>query len=393
MDGSDPHPPQPRAGDVPLGVLDLVPVTAGASIAATLRNSVDLARLADRLGYRRYWVTEHHLSPSTAGLSATLLTALIAEATTHLRVGSGSLQLGHRTALSVAEEWGLLDALHPSRLDLGLGRAGWHPPAATPDTRSNDTADGQPPDRQAPADATEPTEPPAPYPRLRSSDLFALHRLLLPRNPLNGADYLDQVLDVLTLFDGTYRAGRLAVDAVPGHRPDIQIWILGRTAGESAEVAGQLGLPYATNYHASPSTTADSVAAYRKAFRPSATLAQPYVIVTADVVVGRDDESARLAAVGHDLWSLANRIGQPAPFPSPEDAAAHQWSPQDRELVADLGRSRLVGTAPDVAAGLRAIQERYLADELLVVTTTFDEADRRRSYELLAAQWRAQPTG
>ncbi|OAA19781.1 luciferase family oxidoreductase, group 1 [Frankia sp. EI5c] len=382
MTGSDPTRTHPRDGDVPLGVLDLVPIAAGGSIATALRNTVDLARLTDQLGYRRYWVTEHHVNRSTAGLSATLLTALVAEATSRVRVGSGSLQLGHRTALSVAEEWGLLDSLHPGRLDLGLGRAGWHPPAAPADAAPTAAENGH-----APAGPAEPAEPPAPYPRLRASDLFALHRLLLPRNPLNSADYLDQVLDVLTLLDGTHRAGELTVEAVPGHRAEVEVWVLGRTAGESAEVAGQLGLPYATNYHASPSTTADSVAAYRKAFRPSAALPQPYVIVTVDALVGPDDSAARRAAAGHDLWSLANRVGEPTVFPAPEEAAAHSWTPADRELVADLGRSRLVGTAPDVAAGLRELRDRFDADELLVVTTTFAEADRRRSYELLAAEW------
>ncbi|OHV21464.1 luciferase [Parafrankia soli] len=378
MTGTD---PQPRpASDVPLGVLDLVPISAGESVADALRNSLGLARHTDRLGYHRYWVTEHHVNPSTAGLSSTLLTALVADATTRVRVGSGSLQLGHRTALSVAEEWGLLDALHPGRLDLGLGRAGWHPPAPA--------GDGGASTGSAQAEPAEPAEPAPPYPRLRGSDLFALHRLLLPLNPLNSPDYLDQVVEVMALLDGTRRAGDLRVHAVPGRRADVAVWVLGRTAGESAEVAGQLGLPYATNYHASPSTTADSVAAYRKAFRASETLARPYVIVTADVVVGPDDESARRAAVGHDRWSLANRVGEPTIFPTPEEMSAFRWEPADRELVADLGRARLVGTPQHVAAGLREVRGRFDADELLVTTTTFDQADRLRSYELLAEEWR-----
>lgn len=384
MTGTD---PQPRpASDVPLGVLDLVPISAGESVADALRNSLGLARHTDRLGYHRYWVTEHHVNPSTAGLSSTLLTALVADATTRVRVGSGSLQLGHRTALSVAEEWGLLDALHPGRLDLGLGRAGWHPPA--PVAGGAETTGDAPAGPDGPTGPVEPDEPPAPYPRLRGSDLFALHRLLLPLNPLNSPDYLDQVTEVVALLDGTRRAGDLRVHAVPGHQAEVAVWVLGRTAGESAEVAGRLGLPYATNYHASPSTTADSVAAYRKAFRASETLARPYVIVTADVVVGPDDESALRAAVGHDQWSLANRVGEPTVFPAPEEASAFRWKPADRELVADLGRSRLVGTAEHVAAGLRELRDRFDADELLVTTTTFTQADRLRSYELLADQWR-----
>ncbi|WP_241829970.1 LLM class flavin-dependent oxidoreductase [Parafrankia colletiae] len=368
---------------MPLGVLDLVPISSGESVADGLRKTLDLARHADRLGYHRYWVTEHHLNPSTAGLSATLLTALVAEATRHIRVGSGTLQLGHRTALSVAGEWGLLDTLHPGRLDLGLGRAGWHPPESS-------VTDGGPSGERGagPDGAPAFTGPSSPYPRLVSSDLFALHRLLLPRNPLNSPDYADQVRDVATLLDGTHRAGGLQVQAIPGHEAQVGIWILGRTAGESAEVAGQLGLPYATNYHSSPSTTADSLAAYRKAFRASDSLDRPYVIVTADVVVAPDDDSARQAAVGHDRWSLANRTGEPTVFPSPKEASAYPWRPEDRELVADLGRSRLVGTPRHVAAGLRELRDRFDADELLVTTTTFAQSDRLRSYQLLAEEWR-----
>ncbi|MCK9878038.1 MsnO8 family LLM class oxidoreductase [Frankia sp. AgPm24] len=358
--------PSPTA-DVPLGVLDLVPVSAGESIADALGNTTALARRADQLGYRRYWITEHHLNASTAGLSATLLTALVAAATSHIRVGSATLQLGHRTGLSVAEEWGLLDALYPGRLDLGLGRAGWHPPE--------------------PAPTDDAVQAPASQRRLRGSNLFALHRQLLPRHNATSPDYHNQVAEVAGLLAGTHRVGDLLVAAVPAHRAQVQLWVLGRTASESAQVAGALGLPFATNHHASPATTMEAIDAYRAAFRPSPTLSRPYVVITADVVVGPDEQSARRAAVGHDVWTLANRTGAPTVFPTPQQAEAHTWTAPDRELVADLGQARLIGSARQVADGLRGLRDRFDADELLAVTTTFAHADRLRSYELLAEQW------
>ena len=164
--------------------------------------------------------------------------------------------------------------------------------------------------------------------------------------------------------------------------------MLGSSAGQSASVAGELGLRFAANYHVSPATVLEAVDAYRAAFRASADLDRPYVAVSADVVVGADDARARELATGFALWVRSIRRGEGAiPFPTPEQAACHHWTDEDRALVADRVDTQFVGSPPTVAAGLERLQESTGADELIVTTITHDHADRVRSYELLAKEW------
>jgi alkanesulfonate monooxygenase SsuD/methylene tetrahydromethanopterin reductase-like flavin-dependent oxidoreductase (luciferase family) len=410
----------------PLAVLDLVPISSGSSAPEALRNSIDLAQAAERLGYARYWFAEHHLNPGVAGTSPAVVLALTAAATSTIRIGSGAVQMGHRTALATVEEFGLIDALHPGRLDLGLGRSGGRPPGAaggpgTPASPPKPKTEpvpprpegpggpggfggaGSPPKSRgglggiAPPEGTKANTaragllipPKFDLRRLLGSPRIAMQKGLLQLPGAQSQDYGEQVSDVLALLRGTYRSpdgvpGR----AVPGEHAQLQVWILGSSGGESAEAAGSNGLRFAANYHVSPATVLEAVDGYRAAFRPSADLDRPYVSVSADVVVAEDEETARELAAGYGLWVRSIRSGEGAiEFPTPKEAREHVWTDADRELVADRVDTQFVGSPGQVADKLEQLRDATEADELLVTTITHDHADRVRSYQLLAEEW------
>jgi alkanesulfonate monooxygenase SsuD/methylene tetrahydromethanopterin reductase-like flavin-dependent oxidoreductase (luciferase family) len=366
----------------PLAILDLVPISSGSSAPEALRNSVDLAQHAEEWGYARYWVAEHHFSPGVAGTSPAVVLALTAAATSQIRIGSGAVQLGHRTALSVVEEFGLIDALHPGRLDLGLGRSGGRPPerkgAADSDTEPWYTNNGLLiPRRFSPA-------------KLFGSPRFAARQRLLRQPNAEAQDYGEQVDDILALLRGDYRSAEgVEARVVPGEHAELEVWILGSSGGQSASVAGGNGLRFAANYHVSPATVLEAVEGYRAAFKPSAELERPYVSVSADVVVAEDEATAHELAAGYDLWVHSIRSGAGAiEFPTPKEAAEHVWSDAERALVADRVETRFVGTARQVAEALTRLRDATESDELIVTTITHDHADRLRSFELLAEEWR-----
>jgi alkanesulfonate monooxygenase SsuD/methylene tetrahydromethanopterin reductase-like flavin-dependent oxidoreductase (luciferase family) len=371
--------------DIPLGVLDLVPISSGSTATEALRNSIDLARQAERFGYARYWFAEHHLNPGVAGTSPAVVLALTASATSTIRLGSGAVQLGHRTALSTVEEFGLIDALHPGRLDLGLGRSGGRPPEGptAPLPTATPVVDGRAPNGLR-------IPPRFSFEYLLGSPRVALQRTLLQQPHARSQDYGEQIDDILALLAGTYRsADGVEAHVVPGEGADVQVWILGSSGGESATVAGRNGLRFAANYHVSPATVLEAAEGYRAAFQPSDVLDKPYVSVSADVVVAEDDGTARELATGYGLWVRSIRTAEGAiEFPTPKEARAHVWSDPDRALVADRVETRFVGSPGHVADQLEQLQEATGADELLITTITHGHADRVRSYELLAEEWR-----
>jgi alkanesulfonate monooxygenase SsuD/methylene tetrahydromethanopterin reductase-like flavin-dependent oxidoreductase (luciferase family) len=362
----------------PLTVLDLVPIPSGSTAAQALRNSVDLARRAEEFGYARYWFAEHHLNPGVAGTSPAVVLALTAAATSTIRLGSGAVQMGHRTALSTVEEFGLLDAVHPGRFDLGLGRSGGRP--------------------RDPAPVLEPAQQPSTgllipprfsYAHLLASPRVALQRKLLQLPNAQPQDYTEQVDDILALLAGTYQLDGEAAHVVPGEGAELEVWILGSSGGESATVAGRRGLRFAANYHVSPATVLEAVEGYRAAFRPSAELDRPHVSVSADVVVAETEAAARELATGYGLWVRSiRRCLNAIPFPTPDEARAHVWTDDDRQLVADRVDTQFVGTAGQVADQLELLRDATGADELIVTTITHDHADRVKSYVLLAEEWR-----
>jgi luciferase family oxidoreductase group 1 len=372
----------------PLSILDLAPVVEGSTPAAALRNTLDLARRAEDLGYLRYWVAEHHFAPGVASSSPAVLIAAIAAVTSRIRVGAGAVQLGHQTAAAVAEAFGTLSGLYPGRIDLGLGRSGQKREEAAREQASGGSAA---PAAPAPPRTVNGLLIPGRFSiaHLARSPRFALQGELLQQAGARTPDFGEQVNDILAFLDGTYVSpSGLSVEAVPGSGADAQVWILGSSAGQSAQVAGALGLPFAANYHVSPATVLEAVEAYRAAFRPSAVLAAPHVQVSADVVVAPTDAEARDLASGYGLWVRSIRTGAGAMrFPSPSSVAACPWTDEDRTLVSDRLDTQFAGSPATVAKHLRVLQDATSADELLVTTITHSHADRVRSFELLAREW------
>ncbi|RKS68451.1 luciferase family oxidoreductase group 1 [Motilibacter peucedani] len=374
---------------VPLSVLDLSPVPSGGTASDAFNNTLRLAKAVESFGYKRYWLAEHHLVPGVISSAPAVLGALVAGATRTLRVGSGAVLLGHQTALSVVEQFGLLDVAFPGRIDLGIGRSG------APRLPGTSAAPARSPQ---PAHEVDGLVIPEPFAFTLSGELGERIRTQLQLLTLPGAQspgFAAQVDDVLAFVNGSFttESGHRA-HAVPGEGADLQVWVLGSSGGESARVAGERGLPFAANYHVTPSNVLDAVAAYREAFRPSQWLDEPYVVVSADAVVAETSERARELASPYGLWVRSIRAGGGAiPYPSPKEAAEHEWSDEDRKLVADRVSTQFVGTPAEVVERLQTLQRVTGADELVVTTVTHDHVDRERSYELLAAAWASADEG
>ncbi len=366
---------------VPLSVLDLVPVSSGSTDGQALEHSLDLVRRTEEAGYQRFWFAEHHFNPGVIGSSPAVLIALAGAVSSRIRLGSGAVQLGHRTALSVAEEFGLLSTAYPGRIDLGLGRSGAKPPA--PAAESAEPA--------APRVTPEGLLIPAPFAswaKLLGSPRFALHRQLLVQPGAETADYDQQVGVILDLLAGKYTTDGGVSVSVPAGPVPPQVWVLGSSAGVSATTAGRRGLPFAANYHVAPSSVLVATAAYRAAFVPSAGLDRPWVQVSADVVVADTDQAATELAAGYAPWVLSIRSGAGAiGFPSPSQAREMQLSAGDLALIADRLDTQFVGSPATVVRQLEALQQATDADELLITTITHDHHDRVRSYQLLAQAW------
>jgi luciferase family oxidoreductase group 1 len=325
-----------------LSVLDQSPIAEGSSGAEALANTLDLASLTDELGYRRYWVAEHHGGPMLAGPSPEALIGPIAAATRHIRVGSGGVMLPHYSPLKVAETFSLLAGLYPGRIDLGIGRAAGTDPLTT----------------------------------------FALQR---DRRQASADDFPDQLAELLAYFDDTlpddHPFQRLAA-SLPG-RPEVpDVWLLG-SSPQSAIWAAQLGLPYAFADFINPGG-ADIVASYRSRFVPSGRLSAQRTAVAAWVLCADTDEEAQHLATSSRMAMTLLRRGQLIAVPTPEKAAQflqREGKPLDGSLP---GRRGIVGSPATVRAGLEELAGEYVADEVIVVTITHDHAARRRSYELLA---------
>lgn len=368
---------------VPLSVLDLVPVSSGSTPAQALRDTVDLAVAAERAGYARYWLAEHHLNPGVAGSAPTVVIGAVAAATSTIRVGSAATLVGNVRALQIAETFGTLTGLYGPRFDLGLGRSGApapgapQPPALEP--RTDEVVDG--------------LLVPAPFAfRIAPGSRFALQGELLGRVPGDVERFDDELALIRAFLAGTYERDGDVVDATPAAGSAVELWIHGSTGGASARAAGALGLPYGANYHSSPGTVLASVRAYREAFRPGV-LDAPHVIVSADVVAAASAAEAEELALGYDHWVHSIRSGVGAvPYPTPAWAREHPVTPDVAAAVADRVATRFVGDAAHVADRLEVLQRVTGADELLVTTITHEHAARVASHELLAAEWATRAT-
>jgi luciferase family oxidoreductase group 1 len=325
----------PSVGPAPLSVLDLAPVASGSTSADALRASLDLARHAEALGYLRHWVAEHHNMPGIASSAPAVLIAELANATTTLRVGSGGVMLPNHQPLVIAEQFGMLEALHPGRIDLGIGRA----------------------------------------PGTDQITAYALRRNL----DAASEDLPRALAELRAFFSGTFPR----IHAVPGEGNEPAIWLLG-SSDFSARLAGELGLPFSFAHHFMPQNTLAALDAYRRSFRPSGVLEAPYAMIGVAALAADSDEHARYLHEPSGLAFLRLRSGRPGLFPSPEEAAAYEWQPGERAFAESWGATHLVGAADTVAAGLRELQARTGADELMITTMVHDPADRMRSYELIA---------
>jgi alkanesulfonate monooxygenase SsuD/methylene tetrahydromethanopterin reductase-like flavin-dependent oxidoreductase (luciferase family) len=370
-----------NGADVPLSILDLSPISAGSDAVTALRNTVDLAQHAERWGFRRYWIAEHHFV-AVASSSPAVLIGQIAAATRHIRVGAAAVQLGHTTAAAVVESFGMLDAFHPGRIDLGLGRSGQRRREATSQPK---------PDRPKPPREWNEIDgvvvpPPFDVAAVLRNPRFVARMSVLQQPGAATPDFADQVADILAMLAGTYAADGVQSHVVPGERATLSPWVFGSSKGQSAEVAGARGLPFVASYHITPGTALAAVEAYRAAFQPSESLAEPYVVVSADIVVADDTDAARQLASSYGHWVYSIRAGDGA-VPYPEPGSQPPLTPEQRALVEDRTATQFVGDPDEVAHRLDALQKVTGAAELVVTSVTHQHSDRLRSHELIAKRW------
>jgi luciferase family oxidoreductase group 1 len=323
----------------PLSVLDLAPVGAGSTAAAALAGSVALAQLAERLGYHRLWVAEHHNMPGIASSSPPVLIAHLAAATEKIRIGAGGVMLPNHASLVVAEQFGMLEALHPGRIDLGIGRA----PGTDPVTAA-----------------------------------------ALRRTPalLGADDFPEQLRDLFLYFDGTHPQ----ITAVPGRGYRPAVWMLG-SSDFSAQVAGALGLPFSFAHHFASHNTIAALEIYREAFRPTPELQEPYAMIGVPVICAETDERAKWLSGPSALSFVRLRQGRPTQMPTPEEAAEHVFSPMEKEIVKGWNAPLIRGEPDHVRSELELLAQRTGADEMMITTMIHGVPDRLRSYELIAEAW------
>ena len=320
----------------PLSILDLAPIVEGATPRDALRRSLDLAQHAEQWGYTRFWLAEHHNATGIASAATAVVIAHIAAGTSTIRVGSGGVMLPNHAPLVVAEQFGTLEALHPGRIDLGVGRA--------PGTDH-------------------------------------LTVLALRRDPAAADTFPQDVLE-LQRFLADAKPGQ-AVQAIPGAGTRVPIWILGSSMF-GAQLAAMLGLPYAFASHFAPDLLLPALDAYRSGFRPSEQLREPYAMVGANVVAADDDEAARRLFTSVQQ-SFANILrGRRGQLPPPIDDIEPTWTAPERERVSAMLRRSFVGAPQTVQAGLARFADETGADEIIVASAIHDHAARLRSYELLA---------
>ena len=328
---------------VPLSVLDLSPVGAATTPRQAILDSVALASQCDALGYTRYWVAEHHNMANIATSAPEVLIAHIAATTTRMRVGAGGIMLPNHNPLRIVEIFRTLEALHPGRIDLGLGRA-------------------------------------------PGTDPVTAHALRRSEAALSADEFPAQLADLVGFFTGEMPEGHpyRRITAVPalGHRPSL--WLLG-SSGYSAQVAGILGLPFSFAHHFSAENTLPALELYRSTFRPSVDLERPYAMVAVSVVCAESSERARWLAGSGSLAFLRLRSGRPGKLPTPEEAAAYGYTPAEKEMVRRRMATQVIGDPDEVLAGLAELAERTEADELMLTTFVHGHADRLRSYELVAS--------
>lgn len=328
--------------DLPVSVLDLSPVPVGSTGAEALRNSVDLAVRCERLGYRRYWVAEHHNTPGLACSAPEVLIAQIASATSEIRVGSGGVMLPNHAPLRVAESFRVLESLHPGRIDLGIGRA----------------------------------------PGSDQMTAFALRR----SQEAMSADLPSLVAEMVAYIDGGFPDEHpfSTVRAQPVDTRFPPLWILG-SSEESARLAARIGAGYAFAHFLGPRRAPIAMETYRTLFTPSPAFPEPHAILALSAVCAETGEVAE-----HLYWSIAlsvirMRSGRPGPLPTPDEGFGYDYTASQRDQLMRIRRAQIVGNAESVAAEINDLAELTHADEVMLMTAMHDHEQRVRSYELIAS--------
>lgn len=320
---------------IPFSILDLSPITEGSDAAQSFRNTLDLARHAERWGYRRFWLAEHHGMPGIASAATAVLIGHVAGGTTSIRVGAGGIMLPNHSPLVIAEQFGTLESLFPGRIDLGLGRAPGSDHATARALRRN----------------------------LASEDQF-------PQ-------------DVVELMDYFSAAQRHAVRAVPGAGLNVPIWILGSSLF-GAQLAAALGLPYAFASHFAPAQMMQAIALYRSTFKPSAQLAKPYVMLGFNIFAADTAEEAQFLATSMQQAFVNLRSGHPGRLQPPMDGYLSHLNPQERSMLDQVLSCAAIGTRDTVTHILKKFIEQTDADELMITSQIFDHSARLKSFEITA---------
>jgi luciferase family oxidoreductase group 1 len=323
---------------IPFSVLDLAPVGQGSDSAQALRNSLDLARHAERLGFHRYWLAEHHNMPGIASAATSVVIGHVAAGTSRIRVGAGGIMLPNHAPLVIAEQFGTLDALFPGRIDLGIGRA-------------------------------------------PGTDQLTARAL---RRTLNGDvdSFPDDVVELLGYFRAD--AVQQPVRAIPGAGARLEVWMLGSSLF-GAQLAASMGLPYAFASHFAPSQLDHALTLYRARFRPSPAHPRPHVMVAANVIVADTDEEAQLLLTSLQQAFVALRSGRPGLLPPPLPGFEASLAPDERALLDHVLSCSFVGAPETVRRGLEGFLARTRPDELMVTAQVHDHAARVRSFERVAA--------
>jgi luciferase family oxidoreductase group 1 len=334
----------------PLSVLDLSPIPTGSSGATALRNTLDLAPHAERLGYTRYWVAEHHNLPSIASCAPEIMIGQIGALTTRMRVGSGGVMLPNHAPLMVAERFKVLEALFPGRIDLGLGRA----PGTDPVTS------------------------------------YALRRR---QDATSDDDFLERFQELMLLETRAFPDNHPfhKIRAMPADSPLPPIWLLG-SSGYSAELAAAVGTGYSFAHHFANHDAVSAMRSYRERFRPSPTMAQPYSILAVHVVAAAEEGEAERIAGTVDLNFVRRAKGEYAPLASPDEAAAYPYTAADRARIAENRARVFVGTPDVVKERLMPLIAETQADEVMITSMIHGHEARKRSYALMAEAFGLQGT-
>jgi luciferase family oxidoreductase group 1 len=321
---------------VPFSVLDLAPIAEGKDAGDALRNALDLARTAERLGYRRFWMAEHHSMPGIASAATAVALAFVGAGTSSIRLGAGGIMLPNHAPLVIAEQFGTLESLFPGRIDLGLGRAPGTDRAAAMAMRRNLATD----ENQFPRD----------------------------------------VVELMEYFRGEPER---KVRAVPGEGLNVPVWILGSSLF-GAQLAAMLGLPYAFASHFAPAQMVEAIHVYREMFRPSAQLDRPYVMLGFNAFAADSDEEAQLLATSVMQAFVNLRTGRASKLPPPLPGFPETLPPNGRAMLDEVLSCSAIGSAKTVKAQIEDFVARTGADELMITSQIFDHAARLRSYEIVA---------